>query len=145
MRRFGLPSPSKGRQVARPCAWDVNQDLITDHDRHHALLRNYVDAAQGDRREVAEALRPTLEAFMRVAYPQHFRPGTLLGPFRGLCEQRVGTPNEVMNQADIDELRRLTDYGNHFHHDSNPAYRTQAINDAELLDFTKRTLAFAKR
>ncbi|MCW2086191.1 UNVERIFIED_ORG: wobble nucleotide-excising tRNase [Bradyrhizobium japonicum] len=126
-------------------AWDVNQDLITDHDRRHALLRNYVDAAQGDRREVAEALRPTLEAFMRVVYPQHFPPGSLLGPFRGLCEQRVGTPNEIMNQADIDELRRLTDYGNRFHHDSNPAYRTQAINDAELLDFTRRTLAFAKR
>ncbi len=92
------------------------------HDRRHALLRNYVDVAQGDRREVAEALRPTLEAFMRVAYPQHFPPGTLLGPFPGLCEQRVGTPNEIMNQAAIDELRRLTDYGNRFHHDSNPAY-----------------------
>jgi wobble nucleotide-excising tRNase len=126
-------------------AWDVNQDLITDHDRRHALLRNYLDAAQGDRREVAEALRPTLEAFMRVAYPQHFTPGTLLGPFRGLCEQRVGSADEIMNQADIDELRRLTDYGNRFHHDSNPAYRTQAINDAELVDFTRRTLAFSKR
>ncbi|MHC2246108.1 AAA family ATPase [Bradyrhizobium elkanii] len=126
-------------------AWDVNQDLITDHDRRHALLRNFVDAAQGERREVAEALRPTLEAFMRVAYPQHFTPGTLLGPFRGLCEQRVGTANEIMNQADIDELRRLTDYGNRFHHDSNPAYRAQAINDAELVDFARRTLAFATR
>jgi hypothetical protein len=50
-----------------------------------------------------------------------------------------------MIQADIDELRRLTDFGNRFHHDSNPAYRTQTINDAELLDFTNRTLAFATR
>jgi len=126
-------------------AWDVNQDLITDHDRRHALLRDYVNAAAGDRREVAEALRPTLEAFMRVAYPRHFPPGSLLGPFWGRCEQRVGTPDEIMIQADIDELRRLTDFGNRFHHDSNPAYRTQTINDAELLDFTNRTLAFATR
>jgi len=34
-----------------PARVGVNQDLITDHDRRHALLRNYVDAAQGDRRD----------------------------------------------------------------------------------------------
>ena len=126
-------------------AWDINQDLITDHDRRHALLRDYIHAAQGDRREVAEALRPTLEAFMRVAYPQYVTPGFLLGPFRGLCEQRVNTANQILGQGDIDELRRLTDYANRFHHDSNPAYRTQAINDTELVDFARRTLAFATR
>jgi len=126
-------------------AWDVNQDLITDHDRRHALLRDYVHAAQGDRREVAEALRPTLEAFMRVAYPANFPPGFLLGPFRGLCEQRVDTADQILDRVDIDELRRLTEYANRFHHDSNPASRTQAINDTELLDFARRTLTFATR
>jgi hypothetical protein len=69
-----------------------------------------VHAAQGDRREVAEAVRPTPEAFMRIAYHQYFPPGFLLGPFRGLCEQRVNTADQILNQGDIDELRRLTDY-----------------------------------
>jgi hypothetical protein len=109
------------------------------------LLRDYIAGQQVDRREAAEALRPTLEAFMRVAQPEFFPPGTLLGPFRNLCEQRVGTVNEILNQADIVELRHLTDYGNQFHHDSNPAHRTQPINDGELLDFARRTLAFARR
>jgi wobble nucleotide-excising tRNase len=126
-------------------AWDVNQDLITDHDRRHALLRDNVAGRNVNRREVAQALRPTLEAFLRVAYPEHFLPGTLLGPFAGYCDQRVGTPNQVLGQNDIDELRRLIDYANRFHHDTNPAYLTQSINDAELLDFTQRTLAFATR
>ena len=80
-----------------------------------------------------------------VAQPEFFPPGTLLGPFRGLCEQRVGTPNEILNQADIVELRHLTNYGNQFHHDSNAAHRTQPINDGELLDYARRTLAFARR
>jgi hypothetical protein len=87
----------------------------------------------------------TLEAFMRVAYPQDFTPGMLLGPFRAICEQRVAAATPILDQTDIDELTRLTDYGNRFHHDSNPAYRTQAINDGELLDFTRRTLLFATR
>lgn len=125
--------------------WDVNQDLITDHDRRHKLLREFVAGENVNKRDVAQALRPTLEAFFRVARPENFPPGTLLGPFRGLCEQRVGHANEILNQAAIDELRRLTDYGNRFHHDTNSAYLTQAINDGELLDFTKRTLAFASR
>jgi wobble nucleotide-excising tRNase len=126
-------------------AWDVNQDLITEHDRRHALLREYVQAAGTNGREVAESLRPVLEAFSRVAFPRYYPPGTLLGPFRGICIQRVGRADEILNQTDVDELKELTDYANRFHHDTNPMWRSQGINDAELLDFVKRTLAFATR
>jgi hypothetical protein len=126
-------------------AWDVNQDLITDHDRRHKLLRDYVAGQLVNRREVAHALRPTLEAFFRVAYPEDFPPGRLLGPFAGACRQRLGQSTEILDEADTVELERLKDYGNKFHHDTNPAYTTQVINDGELLDFTRRILAFATR
>ncbi len=126
-------------------AWDVNSDLITEHDRRHALIRDYIDGAGPNSREVAQSLRPVLEAFMRVSFPTEYPPGTLLGPFRNVCEQRVGTPREILSQPDIDELRNLTEFANRYHHDTNPAYLTQRINDAELLDFARRTLAFAKR
>jgi hypothetical protein len=78
---------------------------------------------------------------MRVAYPEQFPPGTLLGSFCGLCEQRVGGQHEILTQPDIDELRALTEYANRFHHDTNPAWLTARINDAELLNFVRRTLA----
>jgi hypothetical protein len=48
-------------------------------------------------------------------------------------------------RADLDELEVLRDYGNRFHHDTNPAWRTAVINDLELLDFCTRTLAFTRR
>jgi hypothetical protein len=87
-------------------AWDVNRDMITLHDRRHEILRNYVASAAGaDAREVAEALRPVLEAFCQVAYPAEYPPGMMLGPFRGIWEQRVSAANEILNQADIAELR----------------------------------------
>jgi wobble nucleotide-excising tRNase len=126
-------------------SWDVNKDLITEHDRRHALIRDFIDGAVPNPRDVAQSLRPVLEAFLRVSFPAECPPSTLLGPFRGMCEQRVGTPREILSQADINELRNLTEYANRFHHDTNPAYLTQRINDAELLDFARRTLAFAKR
>lgn len=126
-------------------AWDVNSDLITEHDRRHALIREFIGGAGPNSREVAQSLRPVLEAFMRVSFPADCPPATLLGPFRGICEQRVGTARQILGQPDIDELRNLTEFANRHHHDTNPAYLTQRINDAELLDFARRTLTFAKR
>lgn len=110
--------------------WDVRQDCITEHDRRHELVTRYLQAADPPiERQVAAALRPILEAFARVAYPATFPPGGLLGPFIGICEQRVNTPAQILGQADIAELRALLDYANLFHHDSNPAWATQVIND----------------
>lgn len=127
-------------------AWDVRQDCITEHDRRHELVTGYLQAADpAIERQVATALRPILEAFARVAYPTTFQPGGLLGPFIGICEQRVNTGGQILRQDDIAELRALLDYANLFHHDSNPAWATQAINDQALVNFARRTLAFARR
>lgn len=125
--------------------WDVNNDLITEHDRRHALIRAFLDSPGPNSREVAQSLRPVLEAFIRVAFPADCPPGTMLGTFRRTCEQRVGTARQILSQSDIVELRNLTEFANRHHHNTNPAYLTQQINDAELLDFARRTLAFAKR
>ncbi|HEX4768155.1 MAG TPA: AAA family ATPase [Lichenihabitans sp.] len=127
-------------------AWDINQDCITEHDRRHALVAAYLQAADpATERRVAAALRHILEAFMRVAYPSAFPPGTLLGQFVGVCQQRVGQHNQLLSQPDIDELRVQLAYANRFHHETNPAYETEAINDQELTHFSGRVLAFARR
>jgi len=132
-----------GSEVA---VWDVRNDSVSEHDKRHELVRGYLTAADpAKEREVAVALRSILEAFMRVAYPAHFPPGTLLGPFIRQCEQRLGTNNQVLSANDIAELRALLAYANQFHHDTNPAWQTTAINDAELSDFAERTLLFASR
>ncbi|MGC1860053.1 MAG: AAA family ATPase [Methylocystis sp.] len=127
-------------------SWDVNQDCITEHDRRHAVVSAFIETSvSADEREVAAALRPILEAFMRVAYPTAFPPGTLLGPFIGVCRQREGTPAQILSNSDTIELRDLLDYANKFHHDTNPAWQTVLINDLELKQFCERTLAFARR
>ncbi|MER9190239.1 AAA family ATPase [Mesorhizobium australicum] len=126
--------------------WDVRNDSITEHDKRHELVSRYLRASDPTvERSVAAALRPVLEAFMRVACPPHFPPGSLLGPFIGKCQQHHGTGNEILSVADTVELRALLDYANRFHHDTNPAWETAAINDAELVDFAKRALLFASR
>jgi hypothetical protein len=69
----------------------------------------------------------------------------LLGPFLGLCKQRLGKPDEILNVKDIAELQDLLEYANKFHNDTNAAYQSEVINDQMLQQFCKRTLAFARR
>jgi wobble nucleotide-excising tRNase len=126
-------------------AWDVDQDSITEHDRRHAALREYQASSTGNAREIAKAIRPVLEHFIRVAYPEEFPAGSLLGPFLGVCDQRLGTAAPVLNGADVAELRDLLEYANKFHHDTNTAWETEAINDGELHGYVRRALAFTKR
>jgi len=123
--------------------WDVNADSITEHDRRHAMVGRYLQAADpAIERTVAAALRPILEAFIRIACPEDFPPGSMLGLFIAECRQKIGSNNEILDQANTDELRALLDYGNRFHHDTNPAWETAAINDQELSNFAIRTLKF---
>ena len=126
--------------------WNVDQDCITEHDRRHAELRAYLVAGTQNAREVARSIRPLLEAFLRVACPEHFPPGTMLGQFRRLCEQRVNTDGQILNAHDIEGLCDIVEYANRFHHDGgNASWDTEVPNDGELRGFVQRALAFAKR
>ena len=110
--------------------WDVRNDSITEHDKRHERITRYLQVSDpATERTIAQDLRPVLEAFMRVAYPSSFPPGTLLGPFIGECQQRHGVANEILSLNDTNELRALLDYANRFHHDTNPAWATEVIND----------------
>lgn len=110
-------------------------------------MRGYIEVGNtANERDVAEALRPILEQFTRVAYPGAFPPGSVLGRrFFDQCQQRHGQPNEILSVDDTAELRLLVNYANTFHHDTNPAWETAHINDRELLGFATRTIAFASR
>ena len=126
--------------------WNVTDDCITEHDRRHRLVVEFLNSySAAQERNVAVAVRHILEAFVRVAYPEHFPPGSMLGSFVDKCRRRIGGQDEILSRADTDELRAILDYANKFHHDTNPAYETEQINDTELEGFARRTLAFAKR
>jgi len=141
---FMVRRDGQGSSIAE---WDVRQDSITEHDKNHALVAQFVST--GDpalERPAATALRPMLEAYLRVAYPEDFPPSTLIGPFlNNKCVHRLGTATEILDQANITELRALKDYGNQFHHDTNAAWQTQLINSQELTGFCQRVLRFTRR
>ena len=127
-------------------AWDVTGDMLTEHDRRFAAALDYIQQSDpASERRVAESLRPMMEAYCRVAYPNEFPPGTMLGQFHTKCVNRLGSASPTMSQVHTTELRALLDYANRYHHEENAAYATELINDAELTDFARRTLDFIQR
>ena len=141
-----------GMRIARAAVgsiiepWDVNRDSITEHDHRFARATAYVQNANpAQERTVAADLRYMLEAFLRVAYANDFPPGFMVGRFVTLCQERLGTAQQILNQQDCTELRAVLDFANRYHHDTNPTYQTEIINDAELTNFTSRTLAFIRK
>lgn len=126
--------------------WNVHQDCINNNDRNHALIEEYISAGgPTTARPAAVALRNVLEAYIRVAYSSYFPPGSLLGDFHNRCVQGQTAGQPILNATDMVELRHLTNYANKFHHDTNPAYATELINDQELLDYCQRTIKFTRK
>lgn len=127
-------------------AWDVSADAVTEHDRRHKLVRDYLHAADHTKeREVATALRHILESYMRVACPAHCPPERLLGNFLLECERKLGGQDEILSEANVRELKQLLGYANRFHHDTSLARQTALINDTQLVGYAERTLKFCSR
>jgi wobble nucleotide-excising tRNase len=136
----------RGGQSSVIETWNVHQDCINNNDKNHALIEGYISA--GDpaiARPVAVALRNVLEAYIRVAYSSHFPPGSLLGDFYNRCVQAQTAGQPILNAADMGKLRQLSNYANRFHHDTNPAYATELINDQELLDICQKVMQFVRK
>jgi wobble nucleotide-excising tRNase len=123
-------------------SWDVSSDSLTEYDKRHKVLRDHVDADKQDKRYVAQCLRPVMEKYLRIVFPDYYTPGTLLGNFRNHVENLRDNGLRVMSDDDINELRNITEYANKYHHDTNPAWETEEINDTELLAFAKRVINF---
>jgi len=125
--------------------WNVNDDCLTEYDRQHERLRNYARANTGNSRQVAQDIRHVLEGFLRRACPEHFLPGEVLGDFRRKIRNRQPSDPEILPVAVVAELDSISEYANKFHHDTNPGWETEAINDAELRGWVERTLTFVRK
>lgn len=124
--------------------WDVNNDLITDHDRTYLRLTRYLETDDDDLVAVAKSLRPYLEHYLRVTCPGDFGPGERLGSFIKECKRRVDSENPILSAKQINELDELTTYAHRFHHDSNQQHADERPSDGELRPFVERVLEFAR-
>lgn len=63
--------------------------------------------------------------------------------FGGACAR--GIYDNMKTAVDTIFVGKDRAYANRFHHDTNPAWQTVLINDAELVGYSERTLKFCSR
>ena len=51
-------------------SWQPSEDELTAYDHRHKLLREFKTGNAPNIRNVAESLRPVLEGYLRVAFPE---------------------------------------------------------------------------
>lgn len=122
--------------------WDVESEKIGRHDKRHSLLMQFDSGGGGDRLKVAQSIRPHLEHYLRVACPDKFRDGEMLREFRNRARSAKDNGTPFMSDSKFTELDQIVEFSNDFHHETNLAADTVIINDAELRQYVKRTLAF---
>ncbi len=126
-------------------SWNVTDAYVSDYDRRHDIIRNYVENTVGQASEVAISLRPALEGYLRTACVENFPPGTLLGAFTGHAKNMEANGNPIISSAELAELDVLREYTNRFHHE-NPSWQAELanINETELRGFASRVLEFTR-
>ncbi len=123
-------------------AWTIGDDCVTEYDRQHQRLREYQPGNAARSRLVAQDLRHVLEGFLRRCCPAHFLPGDVLGELRRkIRDQAAGSP-PILSPSAVTELDAICEYANKFHHNTNPAWETEAVNETELRGWVNRVLGF---
>lgn len=136
--------PNAGGSIIK--TWDVSKESITEYDRQHELLRNYIQGTERNIREVAKSLRHVLEGYLRVVATEYFLPGTMIGQFIRRAKDLEKSGRTIMDATAIKELEAILQYANRFHHENQGwDIALNNINEQELQGFTNRTLVFTKK
>ena len=133
-----------GNSTIQP--WNILDLWFTEHDRRAELFGSFLaNGATADLKKVAEALRPHLEYYCRSSFPEHFKPDEQLGPCIAKLQGDIGKATEIVSQSVCDQLKRLTDYSNQFHHDGNPDWKYSSPREQELVGYVKQLLQLLRR
>jgi wobble nucleotide-excising tRNase len=122
--------------------WTIGDDCVSEYDRQHQRLREYQPGNAAHSRLVAQDLRHVLEGFLRRCCPAHFLPGDVLGNLRRKIRDQPAGESPILSSAAVIELDCICEYANGFHHNTNPAWETETVNETELLGWVGRVLAF---
>ena len=135
-----------GQETSKFEVWDAKAAALTEYDRLHKLLREYIHESRGNPQMVAPALRIVLEAFLRVVFVEHLSPGKMLKDFINIASQRKRDGAEIISDDALVELDKLREYANGFHHDTSPTWQEKLsnVNETQLRGYTERVIQFTR-
>jgi wobble nucleotide-excising tRNase len=112
--------------------------------QHYETLQKYLEEGLGDGQSllsIATSIRPLLEGYLRMRFPQELKVNEWLGDFVGkLRDAEEGSPLYDIRSEILNELTDINDYSKKYHHDQNRNAAEEPITDTELCTYVDRTL-----
>jgi len=126
-------------------AADLAKILQSDHFRNHDVLTKYRDNGVGDPKDVIRCIRPYLEHYLRVKFPDDCPCDEWLGDHLGKID--AAAPPSALCHATSEraELGQLNQYSKQHHHADGSLNPKVPIQKTELDAMVKRTLEVVKR
>ncbi len=120
--------------------WDIVAETQSTYHKNYDTLLNFYRNRTGVPLDVARAIRPFLEGWLRARFPGHFQPDEWLGNIIEKIRNADDNSGLQHAQADLSDLEAINDYSRKYHHDQNPKSNSECISGDELHGFVKRTL-----
>ena len=120
---------------------EVDLDLLTQDDyfKSAETMTHFLTDGTGDRLGVARAIRPFLEANLRMRAVGHFHPSKWLGDYvKAIRNAQAGAPLDAWKPL-LGDLTDINDFSKGFHHSN-----AVAPSDGELRTYCRKVLAFAE-
>ena len=124
--------------------WGINLELNAEQTSRQNLLKNYAKDKIGDPQEVAEAIRPYLEASLAMTCSSHYRASRPFMNFISMCRDKIHTPDEILDEATITAIQNIYDYAKQFHHGSSHIWENNGIDSEELRGYVYKVLSVMK-
>ncbi len=121
--------------------WDIEHDTKPNYMQQHAVLKDYVIDGTGQTHQVARTIRPIVEEYLRLTFPNQFAATEWLGDFIKKIREADDLSILKTAQGHLEEIEAINDYSKGFHH-AGASNAEEPIDDTELASYSKRVLDF---
>ena len=126
-------------------AWDLEEETSGEYFQNCRTLEKYLNQGvdgQDELRKVACCIRPVLEEYLKVKFPNKFYGkkwlGDIIGEIRGCENGDLIFPLKTKLSA----LEGINEFSKKYHHSSNLNANNETITDGELKTYVKGTFDF---
>jgi len=122
-------------------ALEIDSECESPYHKRYKLVSAFVNGQKAcDHVKVSQAIRPLLEKYLHLRFPEQIIEGTLFGNIVGEIKKAQPPNPLVFLQPLANELNEINDYVGEFHHDANSSGDSGFIIEAELRSYAKRAL-----
>ncbi len=110
--------------------------------KNRITLEDYIENGGDDlqKRNAIKCIRPLIEGFLRLKYPNRFVNGKWLGDFLKLIENATEGDTIFRLKEIYEQLDDLNEYSKKYHHESLSNADNEIINEIELKKYVQNTL-----